>query len=437
MLCLALGASTTVRAGEALDTAQSVAGWLAAVERRDIASGGSWWPQSDRNEFAQVGLDAGAAGIGLFHLRLWQATGREDALSRARRAGDYTFAQYRAGRLNGPDWLGGAAGGGSFFLDMFSATGDPEYLRRAEATADALIASAIGDAQAGWHWEHGPGFGLYTGRAHGTAGIGLFLLRLYDRTGVPAYLTYAEGAYRWMRVYQLPLGDGAVGWKRLATDGRAYHLWCGGSAGIITFLAELHRVTGGEEYRTALRATADGLVRSAQARGPGLAWNYYSSGDHAFPVVYCHGASSVATALYAAHAALGEPRYLEAARAAWRWMLSIAQRRPSGSMLWETSEGSGRFDTGYFVGSASVGRGLLEAFAIEHDPALLDASRAVALGLREVADVPGPGQMRFPAYIGPPRPDDTRSFLTGMYDGAAGIGLFFLALHEAETGAAR
>lgn len=437
LMLLSLLAAGAEGSETALDAAVRVEAWLRSLEQPDAESGGLRWPISDRASFAQTGLDTGAAGIGTFYLRLFAATGSPDHLARARRAADYVFRQYEAGRLNGPDWLAGAAGGGSFFLDLYAATGDEVGRERARATAQALVRSAVGDAAAGYHWRHGPDFPrTYTGVAHGAAGIGLFLLRAYRATGDALFLQYAEGAFRWASAYELPLAAGGSGWKRLTTDTTTYHLWCGGSAGMVGFLAELYEVTGSERYREALRRTADGLLASARTRGDGFSWTYTSDNRGSAPLAYCHGAPSVALALYRAHAVLGDPRYLDYARGALRWVAGASARTSGSGVLWEHISGNGWLDTGYFTGTASVGRAFVEAFGHEADPAYLRVARLAADGLLGAVEMPVPGQARWPNYLDPPRADSPRAYETGLYSGVAGIGAFFLDLHAAERAAA-
>ena len=417
----------TAHAGPELDLAVSTGRWLLALERRDPA-GGSSWPASDRNAFGFVGIDSGSAGVARFFLRLHEVTGDVTWRDAAVRAGEHLAANHAAGRVNGPDWLAGAAGGGETFLALWRATGDERWLQHATAAARWLVNTAVA-ADNGYHWLHGPGFPkVYTGHAHGASGIGGFLLDVYAVTGDPVLLATAEGAYRWMTRHEVPLAQGASGWKRLAADDAGYNLWCGGATGILPFLWRLHTITGQPEYLDAYRRTAEGLLKTARPQAVGLAWAYETTlASRSLPIVFCHGTSSTALALLQAGANLGDDRYRQAGRAGLQWVASRARPQGDGSM-WEHIAGSGQLETGYFTGTASVGRAFVAALGLDADPAWLAQALAASRGLAAVAHRPAPDQVRWPNSLTPG--SEGVEYPTGVYSGAAGIGLFLLELHE-------
>lgn len=105
-----------------LDAAKQTANWLASVERR--TANGSSWPWSDRNSFTPAGLGSGAAGIGAFYLRLYQASRETKYLETARNAATFVAHEYRGGREGGYDWQSGAVGGGELFVLIYRETGE-------------------------------------------------------------------------------------------------------------------------------------------------------------------------------------------------------------------------------------------------------------------------------------------------------------------------
>jgi hypothetical protein len=451
-----------------LDTALQVSNYLASLEQPQAV--GTAWPASDQpGAYMSTGVVDGAAGIGFFYLRLYQVTGDAAYLDKARQAADFVDDQYRNGGIYGNyDWLSGVAGGGEFFLAMYSETGDPAFLDSATFAGDWLVGDAIVDAN-GYHWEF-PGItNVYTSLAHGAGGVALFLSHLYRQTNNPSYLQYAEGAVRWLSQYTVPLGDSAIGWKRLTTDTVTYNGWCGGSAGVYFILKELWQVTGNSDYYDLMLSTARGLLAAADwkcpdgssywaARGcpggapPQAAWGYNVPIDEDYPEIVCHG---VASMLFDAFATTGDETYRDTARAGIRWLEAVAEPQPQG-LRWEHIYASGLLEPGLLTGTASVGYAFLRYSRMDPDNAPTPADRpaaarlmrssylreaqAAAAYLLSMADHPQSGQSRWLTYV-LPKPawasdpvDYPVEYDTGWYTGAAGIGIFFLDLYEATLG---
>lgn len=417
-----------IAASPYLDAAKQAANWLASVERR--SADGVSWPRSDRSSFASAGLSHGAAGIGAFHLRLYQVTREQRYLDLARGAASFVAAEYRRGREGGYDWQSGAVGGGELFVLMYRETGEQKYLEDARMTAEILLRQSVRN-ESGTHWVMGNG-NVYTGIAHGAAGAGVFFLHLYDISGDAHYLDVARDVYRWMRPYHITLGDG-IGWKRLTLDATAYHGFCGGSSGIIYFLDELVRATNDEQYRADFIATANGLAASADPTPKGVGWYYTSAKNGNRGVIYCHGTSCASSAVAHAFTLTGDSRYADLARAAMGHLESIAITSSGDGPLWPHVERSGLVESGFQTGAASVGYAFLRVHAALGDSQYLDDAIRVGDHLIRRADRPAADQMRWVNYIQGGDAADV-AYDTGWYTGSAGIGIFLLELHERVTG---
>ena len=428
-----VGAPRVTPSSVYLDAAKQTASWLAAVERR--GPNGSSWPSSDRSSYASPGLGSGAAGIGAFHLRLYQATRETQYLDTARNAAAFVAGEYRGGREGGYDWQSGAVGGGELFVLMYRETGETKYLDDAKMTANILLRQAKSDAS-GTHWEFTGNPNVFTGIVHGSAGAGVFFLHLYELTGETRYLDLARDIYKWMRNHTVPIGKDGIGWKRLTKDAVAYHGFCGGSSGIIYFIDELARATNDANYRADLTATANGLANAAvRVRPDEVAWRYSSDGGRSNPVIYCHGTSCASTALLQAFTATGDERYRDLVRAAAKHLGSIATTVKGDGPVWPHIEEWEQIESGFQTGTASVGYTFLRLHAVLGEPEYLD--RAIAAGdwLLRAADRPAPGQMRWINYQQlAPGSSSTPAYETGWYAGAAGIGLFLIDLHERTIG---
>jgi rhamnogalacturonyl hydrolase YesR len=415
-----------------LAAAEETAAWLTTLE---IPSGdGLRWPRSAGTSGGGTGIEGGSAGIAAFFLRMYEVTRDPRWLEKAEGGARHVATEYAAGRFAGHDWLSGAAGGGDFLLEMHARTSSPVYLDGAVAAGEWLLSTAIVEGD-GVYWRHHPqNPNVYTGVAHGAAGVGLFLVDLYRATQDARYLHHAERAFRWMKSHQVALGEQGIGWKRLTTDQHAYNGWCGGAVGAAAFLLALHGATGKSEYYDAWLGTIEGLYRSAvlQAEDPlRLAWRYDPAATSGrFPSIYCHGVAGVAVVLAEASRRTGEPRYAEWAKAGGRWLDSVA-RPHSGGRTWQHIVGASGTETGLITGAASVGHASLRMFALDRQAEDLDRAVAAAEFLLAFGDAPAPGLRRWlnrTDNSSPPRYD------TGWYTGAAGIGIFLLELHDTLRG---
>jgi hypothetical protein len=410
---------------EYLNAARAAAAWLETLERRDGEK--LSWPASEGSSAHAADISQGASGIGAFYLRLYAATHERVFLDKALGAGAYVAAANGGG---GVDWLIGRTGAGEFFLMLYQATGDPRWLEEARKMAAALVAVSLGDAQT-IYWRNGY---LFTSLAHGAAGTGLFFLHLHEVTGEAEHLDVAMRAYRWMMGHTLRAESG-ITFKRTTEDTAGHHGWCGGDVGAAIFLQELARATGDAEVEKAWRATLQGLSDSAHVRGdpgaPEYFWRYGPTSTGGAPVIYCHGGAGAAARFASAFLVTGEPEYRETAVAAARWLDGVAIAEAAGRS-WRHIMGSPLHELGLLTGTASVGHASLELYRALREPADLERARAAAAWLLSMAEHPAAGQSKWITRTdtvgGTPRYD------TGWYMGAAGIGLFFLELHEAERG---
>jgi serine/threonine protein kinase len=191
----------------------------------------------------------GMAGAGLTQLRFWEVTGDKDFLSRARQAADAVAAaaESRDGLLLWPIPRGfasklagvvhygfahGVAGVGALLLAAGLATDDGPYLGLAASAAETLLSVAQLDREAAY-WPSGErgGPGL-TYWCSGSAGVGTFLVRMWQHSGDPRFRDYATQAAVAVRRSRWHSGPGQ----------------CCGLAGGAEFLLDLADATGEERF---------------------------------------------------------------------------------------------------------------------------------------------------------------------------------------------
>ncbi|MFJ4474015.1 class IV lanthionine synthetase LanL [Streptomyces xanthochromogenes] len=175
----------------------------------------------------------------------------------------------------------GSAGSGLAAAHLWHRTGDPRLAERVVTDADRLAAAARVEPP-GVSWpvpaeavsqEAGK---RYLGFAHGTAGIGCFLLTAAAISNRPEHMQLAVAAGESLVTHAVTVGEAAQ-WPAQATDVPTAPYWCHGSAGIGTFLIRLWQATGDKRFadlaRQAARAVVERASRAALTQCHGLAGN--------------------------------------------------------------------------------------------------------------------------------------------------------------------
>lgn len=292
---------------------------------------------AERQDRYGAALYDGAAGVGLVLLDLWRATGDRRfrtlddrvhcgivestpadgdvdlglfsghsgialyQLARARLLQDRIAFMYslelgeRIGR--GPfaetDIIDGAAGAGLVQLALYHAAGDTTFLDGARRIAAFLCETAVVEPDIGAQWpprdRRSPvpkntsaeyadsAYHLFTGLAHGSAGVLLFLLEYLADTRDGEVSHLVEQGFKALNRVAVPHLDG-LGWPRSDHDATLQAQWCHGSTGIAHTYLALHQATG----------DADALTRAALAGE--ATWNAARRADHEGSC-HCHGLS--------------------------------------------------------------------------------------------------------------------------------------------------
>jgi serine/threonine protein kinase len=149
-----------------------------------------------------------------------------------------------------PDMFYGMAGWGMTGLRLFHATGKEVYLEQAEEAGKRLIASS-NKSERGYYWTVSNECPL--GLAHGSSGIGLFLLYLYLATENECYLATGSQALDFDLAAAVRTKDGGLSWSESVDSASPlYPYWRFGSAGIGIVTARFQRVLGSPRYQSIL-----------------------------------------------------------------------------------------------------------------------------------------------------------------------------------------
>ncbi|GAA2777915.1 class III lanthionine synthetase LanKC [Crossiella cryophila] len=258
------------------------------------------WLALPASESVLPGLHFGRAGTAWALYEAARALGEDDNAGRALELACRLPTQWP-----NPDVCHGVAGAGMALLHLWLATGDNELRTRMRACADHLCAEALRTPE-GAFWPIAADFGsqlaggTFYGFAHGVAGIGTFLLAAARELNEPDYLELAEQAGHALTSAVIA-EDEEVCWPSRRGDRHPAPLplsWCGGVAGIGTFLARLWQATGKPAYAELAEQAARTVLAGSWAQSP----------------VACHGLAGTGEFLLDLAGILGDPVYRQGAR---------------------------------------------------------------------------------------------------------------------------
>jgi serine/threonine protein kinase len=230
------------------------------------------------------------------------------------------------------DMFYGAAGFGLANLFFFAQLGDEKYLKNAVDAFDHIKPKLRSD-RGGYCYENTDA--VYHGLAHGAAGIGYFLLRLYRVTGQEEHLNIAKG----LLDFEFASAEeerGHVAFRRSVDEKLYYPYWRIGGAGIGTIALRFHAALGDERYLQMARKIARSL----------------EGGYTVFPTNFS-GMAGIGNFFVDMHRRTEEKGYLEEARRFVDRVMLFALEKPSGIVF--PGEELVRISTDYGTGSAGTG----------------------------------------------------------------------------------
>lgn len=207
------------------------------------------------------------------------------------------------------DVIAGAAGSIPALLGVYKKHPKQKYLLDlATKCGDFLLEKAIKDKR-GWSWlAVGSKVGL-TGYSHGTAGIAISFLELFEATNEKRF---HEAAFQSFAYESSWYDDSNKNWPDLrindGSEGKPLEFitaWCHGAPGIALSRIKAYQLTGNESFKKealiALETTYNQL--SAQLQNNQSVANYS----------LCHGIAGNADILLSGGLAFDEPKYIEIA----------------------------------------------------------------------------------------------------------------------------
>ncbi len=305
-------------------------------QARTLAEGACRWCAAPERRIEGMSLMVGWAGIGLAWLHLARATARADALAEASAI---------AGRLQarGPGPVttlySGAAGEGIFLLRLAEASGEAQHLAAARRWGDWLAEVAVRKGP-GVYWpyevEEEPWIGL--GLGPGAAGTGGFLAALYQATREARYAELVRGAARTL-IDQARPDHGGLNWAQTLDEPELQRCQlCDGSPGIGLFFARAYEALGEPTY-------LDVAAAAGQAT--------YAYGDVRHNAGQCHGLAGNGELLLELYRLTREPVWLARAGEFARQALAYRTAGAEGD-IWQADE-PGYSSPEFLNGAAGTG----------------------------------------------------------------------------------
>ncbi|WP_189952399.1 class IV lanthionine synthetase LanL [Streptomyces roseolus] len=299
-----------------------------------LAAAGRWIADRTDPRSARPGLHFGTGGTAWALYEAGRAV--ED-----RALVDHALALAVAPQERTPshDITHGTAGSGMARAHLWRRTGDPRLAALVGEAADRLAEAARREAT-GATWpvpaeavaqEAGK---RYLGFAHGSSGIGCFLLAAASVTGSPVHRELAVAAGEHLVAHAVDVG-GAAQWPAQTGDVPTAPYWCHGSAGIGSFLVRLWRATGDDRYGDLARAAGRAVVERASRAA----------------LTQCHGLAGNGDFLLDLADATGDP--VHRTRAGDLARLLVAERSRRGDHVVFPNE-YGEVSTGWSDGSAGI-----------------------------------------------------------------------------------
>jgi lantibiotic modifying enzyme len=329
-------------AGVAL-AAWAVAAALGREDVAEVAIAGARHAVSAGDRLAGAGLFDGLAGVGLAAVEVGTAAGDRTLVD----DGLDVLAAVAGTTTEESDVVSGSAGVVLALLAAACRTGSSRLLTAAVHEGEHLLATARRHPW-GWGWPSGDGDGPdLCGLAHGAAGVAWALGELAAAVGDERFRSGVAGACRYERSWFEPTSNS---WPDLRLDvpppgspPPRPALWCHGAAGIGLTRLALFALDG---HPSMAAEAAAALQASSAAAADSL-----RLGDVPHGLTICHGLGGTVLLLLAAHAVLGEPEHLGAAR----WVCERAlDHLPVDPAEWPSGVRGGGFSPGLMTGLAGV-----------------------------------------------------------------------------------
>ena len=392
--------------------------------------------------FGPTNIYSGSAGIGIFFLRLYQATGEKKYIEDAQAAANHiisiktdadwyekTLKSDIGGVIPVPGWAigysNGPMGQALFLDDLYQETQEDKYKDYVIKVADDLL-KAGKYTDEGLHWSNEEDIVA-------DGGFVFFLVQVYEHYGDKKYLDAAIKAADYIAKDALPAKNGGKYWKLLDLSLIGFEKettfpgFSHGTAGTAWMFAIIYKATGNEKYLELAKEGAKYLQEIAVGDEEAALIPYQ---DHPvtgptnekFYLSTCHGPAGHTLLFRILYEITGEQEYKD-------WFIRISR----GTIRAGAPE---KFSWGFWnaqcqcCGTAGILEHFVHAYEFTQDEEFLDYAKRTAkvlLGDSSVSDEE-PNQRKWYGAWTRTIPDKVVSY-AGLYVGSAGCASALLSLY--------
>ncbi|MHA1635409.1 MAG: lanthionine synthetase LanC family protein [Candidatus Thorarchaeota archaeon] len=433
-----------------LDYAEGAAIWIESVAN---TTAGLRFAEHDgqNSSYLSTRWTYGSPGIGGFFIDLYLTTGDSTYAGWANQTtegliynaltdeGGYSWTRYNTNTERYVGRWHGAAGIAVFFMEMYDFYPNATYLQYSEGTATWIDSTHEEDQGYFYPDDNAAATKSYKlgGWSRSPAGIGSMFIRLYQITEDQTYLNYVTEIADFLYNNATLTNEGFI-WADHNTGPRIATAIGHGLAGTGMFFVEAFQATGNPQYSAILQGVTQSLGDTVLDTADGLAWTQSDLTSDVHMGLY-YGVAGVTKFLnLAAHSGIPVSDELNGAIE----YLSPTAVEDAGGLKWAEYNGtSAKYKTAYLKGTAGIASFFLQMYQQRHGEHFFGGIVPSANDYLEVAKdaaawiqaraVPENGGYKWPRDFNADNSiAGTSANYTGMYDGAAGIGTFFLDLYR-------
>ena len=398
-----------------LNIATQAANWILSREVDEKPKVCYWPSRADLPIEEKCDLYYGNAGTLVFLHELNRAAGREEYAEATQRGIRFLDENLPNVQLYG---LYEGVAGIAFSLAQFSE--NPDASAVCSMAIDDLIAGAKKQTNGGVRWNDDNDI------ISGSAGIGLTLLSLGHDRRRPELINLAVQAGTDLLARSVPTAHGRY-WLHEIVAEKQYPNFSHGTAGIAYFLLKLYEQTGEKRFLDAAIDGANYLNSIASSNPPTrcLLPHELPEQNDLFYLGWCHGPAGTDRFFYELFAVTNDPQWKTFANAAAESLLQsgIPEKQTPG--YWN--------NISRCCGAVAVGDFFLARYRLAK--AAADRAFAIRIGeyLKSRAETDASG-LKWIQAENRIEPDNAQA-QTGLMQGAAGIGLYFIHLAELDGNA--
>jgi lantibiotic modifying enzyme len=404
------------RHGSDLDVALRAERWLRST--RIVTTAGVAWPADPRDtRSVQYNLYTGAPGVVLFLLELHHATGDRAFLDEARRGADEIAANLSGAEFDGGGLYTGVAGRAFVLAETWRATGDQRY-REAALRGVALLREHARGSGAGVEWSDSADI------ISGGAGIALFLSYAARTLHNDSAAELAVRAGRRLAELGKP-AEGGLKWAISPNTPTLYPNFSHGAAGVSYALATLHGVVREKSLLDASLAGTAYLEKVADRKDGGCkVFHHEPGGLDLYYLSWCHGGPGTARLFYRLSEVTGDGTWHDRVHCYARGVTNMGAPVERSPGYWN--------NISQCCGNAGVGEFFISLHRLWPDRGYLAVARRAADDILAKGTEEN-GGLKWIQAEHRVRPELLIA-QTGLMQGAAGVGLFFLRLDAIAAG---